>query len=67
MSKIKINMVGGGFQHDICSSALNTNKHIQWIRDKERPLDSSAEISIYIDNQIKLNPETHIPGKKNYG
>jgi hypothetical protein len=67
MSKIKINMVGGGFQHDICSSALNTNKHIQWIRDRERPLDSSAEISIYIDNQIKLNPETHIPGKKNYG
>jgi hypothetical protein len=64
---IKINMVGGGFQHDICSSALNHNKYVQWVKDSERHLDGSAEISFYIDNQILLNPDSHIPGKKNYG
>ena len=47
MEKIKINMVGGGFQHDICSSALNVPKLVEW--DK----NGGANISIHIDGAIK--------------
>ena len=43
---MKINMIGGGFQHDICSSALNINKHVEWMKD------TSSNISIHIDNSI---------------
>jgi hypothetical protein len=43
---ININMVGGGFQHDICSSAHNKNKYVIWYKD------NSANISIHIDNSI---------------
>ena len=39
-------MVGGGFQHDICSSAHNKNQHIEWVKD------NSANISIHIDWSI---------------
>lgn len=51
-------MIGGGFQHEICSSALNRNKHIEWMKD------GSANISFYIDNEILLptNKST-----RNYG
>jgi hypothetical protein len=56
MIKTKINMIGGGFQHDVCSSALNKNKYIEWSKD------NSANISIHIDqglfyptNKNKLN------------
>lgn len=51
-SKVKINMIGGGFQHDVCSSALNTNKYVEWVKN------GSADISIYIDNAINypINP-----------
>jgi hypothetical protein len=58
MNKIKINMVGGGFQHDVCSSALNTNTHIEWVKD------GSANISIHIDNAILNNID---PIKESYG
>jgi len=43
-------MVGGGFQHDICSSALNANKYVEWVKD------GSADISIHIDNSIHQVP-----------
>lgn len=48
---VEINMVGGGFQHDVCSSALNKNKYVKWRKD------NLANISIHIDNglYIKVN------------
>jgi hypothetical protein len=58
MSLVKINMIGGGFQHDVCSSALNKNKYVDWIKD------GSANISIHIDNALKDRPD---PSKENYG
>ena len=56
--KVKINMIGGGFQHDVCSSALNTPKYIEWVKD------GSANISIHIDYAI-FQPVDKT--KKNYG
>lgn len=44
--KTKLNMIGGGFQHDKCSSALNTNKYVEWVKD------NSATISFHIDEAI---------------
>lgn len=44
--KQRINMVGGGFQHDVCSSANNIPKSIEWVKD------CSANISIHIDYSI---------------
>ena len=41
-------MVGGGFQHDICSSALNKNKFVEW--DKS----GSSNISIHIDDGLRF-------------
>lgn len=55
---IKINMIGGGFQHDVCSSAMNTNKYVEWVKDM------SSNISIYIDNAINSDTD---PKKKNFG
>lgn len=52
-------MIGGGFQHETCSSALNKNKHIEWCKD------GSANISFHIDNGL-----THFntdKSKDNYG
>lgn len=46
MKKQKINMIGGGFQHDICSSANNNPTLIEWVKDY------SADISIHIDHSI---------------
>lgn len=45
-------MIGGGFQHDVCSSALNKNKYVEWVKD------GSGSVSIYIDDAIngELNP-----------
>jgi len=54
----KINMVGGGFQHDICSSALNKNKFVEW--DK----NGSSNISIHIDDGLRFAVDN---SKKNYG
>jgi hypothetical protein len=58
MSKTKINMVGGGFQHDICSSALNENKYVEWVKD------NSANISIHIDNGLLVETNKN---KLNFG
>lgn len=58
MSSIKINMIGGGFQHDICSSALNKNKHVEWVKN------GSANISIYIDDALNRSVD---PKKLNFG
>lgn len=55
---LKINMIGGGFQHDICSSALNKNKYVEWVKDE------SSNISIHIDNAILFNVNKN---KENYG
>jgi len=48
MEKVKINMVGGGFQHDICSSHNNIPKYIEW--DKR----GGASISMHIDTGIQI-------------
>ncbi len=55
--KLKINMVGGGFQHDICSSAGEVPKFIEW--DK----NGTSSVSMHIDHSIfqKINKN-----KKNY-
>jgi len=48
MNKIKINMIGGGFQHEICSSAGSVPKYVEW--DKS----GSSNISIHIDYALQL-------------
>lgn len=55
---IKINMIGGGFQHEICSSALNRNEYVEWVKD------GSADVSFYIDNAMRNSVNTKT---KNYG
>ena len=50
-NKIKINMIGGGFQHDVCSVALNTNKLVEWDKDRHE-----SNISIHIDSAICNTP-----------
>lgn len=45
--KQKINMIGGGFQHDICSSAGSIPKLIEWVKGTH-----TAPISIHIDYGI---------------
>ena len=57
MSKVKINMVGGGFQHSLSTNDL-VPKFVEWVKD------GSSSISIHIDNGIHkpINPNT-----KNYG
>lgn len=57
--KTKINMIGGGFQHDVCSSALNENKHVEWIKGIP-----TADISFHIDESIFSQIDTT---KENYG
>ncbi len=51
-------MIGGGFQHDICSSALNENKYVDWVKD------NSANISIHIDNGLLFETNKN---KLNFG
>lgn len=58
MKKISINMIKGPFQHDSCSSALNTNKYVDWKKDK------SANISCHIDYGLLDNIDYT---KENYG
>ena len=57
MDKVKINMIGGGFQHDICSSAGSVPKYVEW--DKR----GGADISIHIDYAIQQPVDKT---KKNY-
>ena len=56
MSKFKLNMIGGGFQHSISSNDL-TPKYVEWVKHNH-----SASTSIYIDDAIKfrVNSETKI-------
>ena len=47
-------MIGGGFQHEVCSTAHNVPKHIVW--DKSR---HEGDISVHIDDaifNIPVNP-----------
>lgn len=58
MNKLKINMIGGGFQHTISTNGMEP-KYVEWIKGFH-----TAPISIYIDSAIlqQTNPNT-----KNYG
>ena len=58
MNRELINMVGGGFQHEVCSSAGSDTKSMKWVKD------GSASMSIHIDHAIK-NMVTN-NGKQNY-
>jgi len=60
MVKQKINMVGGGFQHEVCSSAGSVPKLVEWVKG-----NLTAPISIHIDHSIK-NTKTD-KTKQNYG
>ena len=44
---VTLNMIGGGFQHEVCSTAHNVPKHIVW--DKSR---HEGDISVHIDDSI---------------
>ena len=57
MNRIKINMIGGGFQHSVSTNDMDP-KFIEWIKD------GSAPISIHIDNGLKISTN---PNNKNYG
>lgn len=57
MNKLKINMIGGGFQHDISSSSGAIPKYVEW--DKT----GSANISIHLDSAIQKATNK---SKKNY-
>jgi hypothetical protein len=52
-------MIGGGFQHDVCSSALNANELVEWVKGPD-----TADISFHIDNSI-FAPTNK--SKENYG
>jgi hypothetical protein len=59
MGKTLINMIGGGFQHDVCSSAGSIPQYIEWVKGSQL-----ASISIHIDYAIantKVNKK-----KKNF-
>lgn len=47
MEKFVLNMIGGGFQHDVCSCANNVPKHVVW--DKK---NHEGNVSIHIDRDI---------------
>ena len=57
MLKVKINMIGGGFQHSVSTNDLEP-KFIQWVKD------GSAPISIHIDDGLHMHTN---PNTKNYG
>ena len=58
MEKLKVNMVGGGFQHSNSSVAYYYPKYIEWDKGGH-----NANISIHIDNAIMQPPDR---SKKNY-
>ncbi len=47
-TKLKLNMIGGPFQHQLCSHPWKTSKHIEWVRAE------SANVSVHIDTEISL-------------
>lgn len=59
MSKQLINMIGGGFQHDVSSCANKIPKKIEWVKNTNH-----APISIHIDNGLMIPT---IKSKINYG
>lgn len=59
-NKLRINMVGGGFQHDVSSVAGATPKHVEWNKT-----DHSEDTSIYID--FALQHKFVDENKTNYG
>ena len=58
MEKVRINMVGGGFQHEICSSAGNVPKYVEWDKGSH-----SGNISMHIDDSIFWKTDK---SKRNY-
>lgn len=59
MSKQSINMIGGSFQHDVCSSAGSVPISMIW--DK---VNHESPISIHVDHSIRDNPTDK--SKRNY-
>ena len=59
MSKLPINMIGGHFQFDICSSLGSVPQHMEWVKGHHH-----ADISFYIDEATKMVPD---PNRENYG
>jgi hypothetical protein len=57
MDKVKVNMIGGGFQHSISTNGM-TPKYIEWVKGVR-----TAPISIYIDGAILSEVD---PTTKNY-
>lgn len=57
MNKVKMNLIGGGFQHSPSTSGFEP-LYIKWVND------SSANISIYVDDALQLSTN---PNTKNYG
>jgi len=60
MNKQQINMVGGGFQHDVCSSSGSVPRSIEWVKGNH-----TSPISIHIDHAVMNTPTDK--SKKNYG
>ena len=57
--KQKINMIGGGFQHEVSSSAGSVPRLIEWVKGQ----GCSADISMHIDDGIQHPVDKN---KKNY-
>jgi len=60
----KVNMVGGGFQHDVCSSSGSVPKLMEWIKGVH-----DAPISIHIDHAMWFGRGEYVPPNpqtKNY-
>jgi hypothetical protein len=56
--RVKINLIGGGFQHTISTNGLEP-KFIEWVKGY-----GDAKISIHVDNGLLMNTN---PNTKNYG
>lgn len=57
MSRVKINLIGGGFQHSPSTSGFEP-LYITWVKD------GSSDISIYVDNALQSPTNQNT---KNYG
>jgi len=56
--KVKVNLIGGGFQHTISTNGFEP-KFIEWVKGY-----GDAKISIHVDNGLFMNVN---PNTKNYG
>jgi hypothetical protein len=62
--KQRINLIGGGFQHDVCSSSGSVPTLIEWVKGTY-----DAPISIYLDHSICTERGEYVkpnPNTKNY-